>query len=48
MTEANQRISKLPFDVTSANLKYESYSSREVISDDEQALFNAMVNINKK
>lgn len=48
MTEANQRISKLPFDVTSANLKYESYSQREVISDDEQALFNAMVNINKK
>lgn len=48
MTEANQRISKLPFDVTSANLKYEGYTQREVISDDEQALFNAMVNINKK
>ena len=48
MTEANNRISKLPFDVTSANLKYEGYTAKEVISDDEQALFNAMVNINKR
>lgn len=48
LTEANSRISKLPFNVTRANLKYESDNSAMSMNTEEQALFNAMVNMNHK
>lgn len=48
LTEANQRISKLPFNVTSANLKFEGLSYDSIMSDDEKALFDTMVEMNQK
>lgn len=48
LTEANDRIAKLPFNVTKANLKFESLQASEMLSDDDQALFNTMVGMNQK
>lgn len=48
LTEANQRIGKLPFNVTKANLLYEGYNSGMSMNEEDTALFNAMVGINKK
>lgn len=48
LTEASDRISKLPFNITKANLKYEGYTAEDMMSDDEQALFNTMVGMNQK
>ena len=48
LTEAKQRISKLPFNVTSANLKYENMNPSQLLSSDDEALFNTMVNMNRK
>lgn len=48
LNEARDRISKLPFDVTRANLKFEGLMPQASLDSDEQALFEAMVGMNQK
>lgn len=48
LTEANDRIAKLPFNVTKANLKFEGLQPEAMLGEDDEALFNTMVNMNRK
>lgn len=48
LNEAKERISKLPFDVTRANLKFEGFVPQVNLDSDEQALFDTMVGMNQK
>lgn len=48
LTEASQRVSKLPFNLTSANLKLENRQTAVKMNTDDEALFNTMVQMNSK
>ena len=48
LTEAKERIAKLPFNIRQANLKYEGLQNEISISDDDKALFDTMVEMNQK